>query len=90
MTARGLSRFNPAAHYTSHLGIMEKLTEVLSSPSHDAFEMGGYAMYVWPSFIIAALVMSAMVIASMHSLRKAQKTLAELQQTATFSSHNEA
>lgn len=51
--------------------------------------MGGYAGYVWPSFIIAAAVLLGMVIASMRSLRKAQKTLAELQQSAlTF--HNEA
>jgi heme exporter protein D len=57
---------------------MEKLTEVLA--------MGGYAPYVWPSFIIAAAVMLGMVITSMRSLRKAQKTLAELQQ----STRNEA
>lgn len=65
---------------------MEKLTEVLAR----AFEMGGYAIYVWPSFIIAAAVILAMVITSARSLRKAQKTLADLQQSAAIPSHNEA
>jgi len=61
---------------------MEKLTEVLA--------MGGYATYVWPSFIIAAITMIAMVATSMRSLRKAQRTLAELQNSASLSTHNEA
>ena len=52
---------------------MEKLTEVLA--------MGGYAMYVWPSFIIAALIMAGMVATSLRGLRRAQKTLAQLQVT---------
>jgi len=52
--------------------------------------MGGSAAYVWPSFIIAAIVMLGMVIASMYSLRKARKSLAELQQAAAFASRNEA
>lgn len=57
---------------------MKELTETLA--------MHGYAVYVWPSFIVAALVMSVMVAVSLHSLRKAQKTLRELQKTT----HNEA
>ncbi len=43
--------------------------------------MGGYAMYVWPSFAITALVMLGMIFASMRSLKRAHKTLAELQAT---------
>ncbi len=62
---------------------MENMTEVLARK----LEMGGYGMYVWPSFILAAVAMSFMVIASLRSLRKAQKTLAELQ-AASYS--NEA
>lgn len=42
--------------------------------------MGGYAAYVWPSFVIAAVTLVVMVVASLRSLRKAQRTLAELQQ----------
>jgi heme exporter protein D len=60
-------------HTTPRLYSMEKLTEVLAA--------GGYAVYVWPSFIIAAAVMAAMAISSMRSLKKAQKTLAELSAT---------
>jgi len=46
--------------------------------------MGGYAMYVWPSFLIAALVMLGMVFVSMRSLKQAQKSLAELQEIQSF------
>ena len=56
---------------------MQKLTDVLN--------MGGYAIYVWPSFLVTALAMLAMVIVSMRALRRAQKTLAELQKTMTTS-----
>ena len=44
--------------------------------------MGGYAAYVWPSFAIAAIAMAAMMIVSIHSLRKAEKTLSQLQRTS--------
>lgn len=64
---------------------MEKLMEILAAK----LAMGGYAAYVWPSFILTALVMSAMVIVSLRSLRRAQKTLLELQQ-AGYSPRNEA
>lgn len=68
---------------------MEKLTEVLGSEAGPSLEMGGYATYVWPSFIIAFVVLLAMVILSVRSLRKAQKTLFDLQQSATPSISNE-
>jgi heme exporter protein D len=61
---------------------MEKLTELLA--------MGGYAAFVWPSFIIAAVVMTGAVTTSLRSLRKAQKALAELQRSALTSNSNEA
>ena len=65
---------------------MQPFTEMLAQK----LQMGGYAMYVWPSFILAGIMMSTMVIASLRSLRKAQRTLAELQEAATYSSGNEA
>ena len=43
--------------------------------------MGGYAVYVWPSFIAAALLMLWMVVTSVRSLKKAQRTLTELQES---------
>jgi len=44
--------------------------------------MGGYAAYVWPAFLIGGVVMLGMAVGSLRSLRKAQKTLAELQNTS--------
>jgi heme exporter protein D len=41
--------------------------------------MHGYAAYVWPSYIVAALVMLGMAAISIRALRKAQRTLAALQ-----------
>ena len=43
--------------------------------------MGGYAGYVWPAFAIAALVMIAMVVASLRSLRRREAALAELEKS---------
>jgi heme exporter protein D len=57
---------------------MEKLTEI--------FAMGGYGAYVWPSFIVAALAMAAMVIASLKSLKRARQALAEVQNAASNAS----
>src|SRR3954471_20551083 len=83
LDARAVSRFNPTHTITVPRSYsMEKLTDVLA--------MGGYAAYVWPSFIIAALLMLGMVITSMRSLRKAQRTLSQLQESASATSHNEA
>jgi heme exporter protein CcmD len=50
---------------------MENITEALA--------MGQYGMYVWPAFIIAAFIIIIMLILSLRSLRRAQKTLSELQ-----------
>lgn len=51
--------------------IMQKLTDVLN--------MGGYAVYVWPAFGLAFLVMLAMALAGIHSLRRARAALAHMQ-----------
>lgn len=57
---------------------MEKLTEVLAQK----MEMGGYAAYIWPAFALAAVVMVGMAWLSLRGLRRAQKTLTELQSSA--------
>ncbi len=49
---------------------MEKITEFLA--------MGGYGIYVWPSYIIAAAVIVIMAVVTVRSLRQAQKTLSSL------------
>ena len=46
------------------------------------FEMGGYAAFVWPPFVIAALVMAGLAIASRRRLRASERLLAELEETA--------
>lgn len=57
---------------------MEKLTEVLAP----LVDMGGYGAYIWPSFATAALVLAAMLIISLRSLARAQRSLARLQQAS--------
>ena len=42
------------------------------------FAMGGYAAYVWPAFAVAAVVMVALVIATMHTLRRREREIGEL------------
>jgi len=42
------------------------------------FAMGGYAAYVWPAFAVAAVVMAALVIATLHTLRRREREIAEI------------
>jgi len=42
------------------------------------FAMGGYAAYVWPAFAVAAVVMAALVIATLHTLRRRERELSQL------------
>lgn len=44
-----------------------------------ALGMGEYGIYVWPSFAVAALIITIMLVMSLASLRRTQKTLRELQ-----------
>jgi heme exporter protein CcmD len=55
---------------------MQRLIEILGT------SMGGYGVYVWPSFLIALLVMAAMALLSLCALRRASLTLATLQSSA--------
>ena len=41
--------------------------------------MGGYAVYVWPAFLIAAFVMLGLVLETLGSLRRREAALAELE-----------
>ena len=53
---------------------MEAMMEFLS--------MGGYAAYVWPPYIAAALIMIALALSSLHNLRERQKRLRSLEPTS--------
>jgi heme exporter protein D len=41
--------------------------------------MGGYAAYVWPAFLVAALVMAGQVATTLRALRRREAALAELE-----------
>ncbi len=43
------------------------------------FAMGGYAVYVWPAFLIAALVMIGLLVATLRSLHRRETALAEIE-----------
>jgi heme exporter protein D len=42
------------------------------------FEMGGYAGYVWPAFVIVLVVMAVLWVASRRGCRNSEHTLAAL------------
>ena len=52
--------------------------------------MGGYAGFVWPSFVISVLVLVVLLVASLRSLRAREATLAQLQGGATGAGRREA
>jgi heme exporter protein D len=41
--------------------------------------MGGYAGYVWPAYLAAALVLGALALASLRRLARVRRTLAGLE-----------
>ena len=41
--------------------------------------MGGYAAYVWPAFLITAVVMLGMVATTLRTLRRREAALAQLE-----------
>jgi len=43
------------------------------------FAMGGYAVYVWPAFAVAALVMAGLVAMTLRTLRRRERELAEIE-----------
>ncbi|MEE8560323.1 MAG: heme exporter protein CcmD [Alphaproteobacteria bacterium] len=42
------------------------------------FEMGGYGIYVWPAFAVAAVVLVGLLFASLRSVRASEETLKKL------------
>jgi heme exporter protein D len=41
--------------------------------------MGGYAAYVWPAYLVAALVMAGQVVSTLRALRRREAALAQLE-----------
>ncbi len=44
------------------------------------FAMGGYGGYVWGAYLIAAVVLAALLVGSLRSVRKQEQRLAALRQ----------
>ncbi len=44
--------------------------------------MGGYGIYVWPAFAVAAVVLVGLLFASLRSVRASEETLKKLQRAA--------
>lgn len=47
--------------------------------------MGGYAIFVWPSFAAAAIVLSALLVWSLRDLRKERQLLESLPKRRSYS-----
>ncbi len=45
------------------------------------FDMGGYGAFVWPSYIITALVLAAVFVFSRRLLKSRERELADLQKS---------
>ena len=43
------------------------------------FAMGGYAVFVWPAYIITVAVLAAAVVVSLQAHARARKTVHELE-----------
>lgn len=49
---------------------------------NEFFAMGGYAAYVWPSYVIAALAIGGMAIQTIREWRRARDRLRALEADA--------
>lgn len=43
------------------------------------FAMGGYAVYVWPAYVITALVLVAVIMVSLQARARAKKSVRRLE-----------
>jgi heme exporter protein D len=47
------------------------------------FAMGGYAVFVWPAFGVALVIMAALAFQSLANYRRRQRELARLERDGT-------
>ncbi len=45
---------------------------------NEFIQMGGYGLYIWPSYLIAAIIMAGLLIDSITTWRRQEKTLQNL------------
>jgi len=43
--------------------------------------MGGYAVFIWPAWVLAFILLAAITASSFHDLRQQQKLLVQLEAT---------
>ena len=43
------------------------------------FAMGGYAVYVWPAYIVSALVLAIAIVVSLQAHARAKKSVRQLE-----------
>jgi heme exporter protein CcmD len=53
------------------------------------FAMGGYAVFVWPAYIITAVVLVVAVVVSLQAHAKARKTVRELEAETSETGENQ-
>jgi heme exporter protein CcmD len=53
------------------------------------FAMGGYAVFVWPAYIISVLVLGAAVVVSLQAHARARKNVRELEAESGESGENQ-
>ena len=53
------------------------------------FSMGGHGAYIWPAYILAAVVLAGLLVSSYQSTRKREAELAALRQVRRGSEGDE-
>ncbi|MGB0630256.1 MAG: heme exporter protein CcmD [Alphaproteobacteria bacterium] len=48
----------------------------------EIFDMGGYGAYIWPAWGIAVVVLGALIVFSLRTMRARERELAELEATS--------
>ncbi len=54
------------------------------------WEMGGYAVYVWPAFGAAAIILLALLVISVCTLRARERALRALERQSAASNGNDS
>ena len=53
------------------------------------FAMGGYAVFVWPAYIVTVLVLGAAIVVSLQAHARARKAVRELEAESRESEENQ-
>ncbi len=61
---------------------MESMSEFLA--------MGGYAQFIWPAYLLAALILTVLLVLSLRDLRRKEGTLKALRAERRGSATDEA